>query len=323
MSDRVFAELEAAWDWRAARGILGELEAVRVFYGPGEGSGGLRSLAVDRFGSHYWITQWEEKKGVAPALSKELEVFLTGKGASSAVSLWRPEKGVPAEPEILFGVPPADKFQIVEDGVRFWVQLLGVRHPGLFLDHLPLRQWLRVRSRGWRVLNCFAYTGSLSIAACLGGASHVCTLDLSKPAVRWAEENWKLNSLSSEVGKFIAGDVFEWLPRLKRQGEKFDCVILDPPSFSRGEKGSFSTAKDLKKLHELVFGLLSPGGFVVSSINSAGVSMAKFEADVLAAAVACGRRCEVLRRIELPETFPTRLEEPGERYLKGVILRVW
>jgi 23S rRNA (cytosine1962-C5)-methyltransferase len=171
------------------------------------------------------------------------------------------------------------------------------------------------------VLNTFAYTGSLSVAAGAGKAAHVTTLDLSKPTIRWAEENWAANGLEAERARFVAGDVFEWLPRLKREGRRYDCLILDPPSFSRGAKGSFSTAKDLRRLHELALELLAPGGVMATSINSANVTRARFEAELVAAAAAKGRSLEILEEISQPDTFPSRLGDPQGRYLKGWVLR--
>jgi 23S rRNA (cytosine1962-C5)-methyltransferase len=329
-------DLERAWHWRDARGIFTETEAVRVFHGPGEGTGARRSWAIDRFKDHYWITRWEESEKASGSSSgtssgtsledektlREFVKLLSARGASSVVMLGRPEKGVPALPVVLHGTPPVGRFEISERGAAYNIQLLETRHPGLFLDHQPLRAWLRARSQGWRVLNTFAYTGSLSVAAGLGGAAHVTTLDLSKPTVQWAEENWKSNLLSNDKGRFIFGDVFEWLPRLKRDGQLYDCVILDPPSFSHGKKGNFSTARDLKKLHELALDLVDRDGVLVTSINSANVTWAKYEAEVGAAAREKRVELEVLWRVDLPETFPTLLSQPMDRYLKGWALRV-
>lgn len=314
-------DLERAWDWREKRSVLDRLEAVRVFHGPGEGTGALSKIAVDRFGPHYWITQWG-KESAAKATLNRIAEFLASKEARSVVTLVRPERELPEEAQALFGEVPEEQFLVTEEGMRAWIRFKGVRHPGLFLDHLPLRRWLRERARGWRVLNTFAYTGSLSVAAGLGGASHVTTLDLSKATVAWAEENWKLNGLEADRARFIGGDVFEWLPRLKREGVRMDCVILDPPSYSRGKKGDFSTARDLKKLHAMAFDLLEDDGVLATSINSANVSWSKFEAEVLAAAREKGRKLEILGRVDLPDTFPTRLGEDEERYLKGWVLRV-
>ena len=162
------------------------------------------------------------------------------------------------------------------------------------------------------------------MAAGLGAAAEVVTLDLSRPSVQWAEENWNANGLSAEQGpqsRFIFGDVFEWLPRFKKDGKLFDCVILDPPSFSRGKKGNFSTDRDLGRLHQQAMALLKPGGVLVTSINSAKIPRARFEADVAAAAQALNMRFQILATIDLPESFPTRLSDREGRYLKGLILK--
>lgn len=327
------SELELAWASRERHGLFASAPspALRVFHGAGEGTRVFAQIAVDRFGDHYWVTEWQGGPEFSNAVLAERDQllirFLQGKQASSAVILRRPEKGVPSEPSVLFGEPPEGRFTCEESGgMKFRIQCLGARHPGLFLDHAPLRTWLRASSSGWKVLNTFAYTGSLSVAAGLGGAAHVTTLDLSNPTIRWAAENWETNGLPEKSARFIAGDVFEWLPRLRRESEKegaggYDCVILDPPSFSRGNRGNFSTSKDLEKLHSLALDLLAPGGVLVTSINSANVSWAKYEADVFSAVRAQGRSMKILSRIDLPETFPTRLGDPESRYLKGWVLK--
>jgi len=308
--------------------------AVRVFHGPGEGSGDLQHFAVDRFNDHYWVTQWDHP-GFTPARERvqqqTIVQFLREKGALSVVGLGRPQRGVAPQAEVWWGESPDQPIIVREGQLNFWIRLRETRHPGLFLDHYPLRQWLLSHSRGLRVLNGFAYTGSLSLAAAAGGAQSVTTLDLSKPSIQWAQENFELNGFQGESYRFIAGDVFEWLPRLRRSARTsgltqksegvFDCVILDPPSFSHGKKGNFSTAKDLTQLHKLALDLLAPGGFLVTSINSANVSWQKFEGDLLSAAREQSIDLQILRAMDLPETFPTRLGHSTDRYLKGWILR--
>jgi 23S rRNA G2069 N7-methylase RlmK/C1962 C5-methylase RlmI len=333
----MIAELQSAWDRRQERGLLAELGSLRVFHGPGEGSGPLANVSIDRFFvsdtvAHYWVTEWESERGARqPFPLAVIRDFLASRGAVSAIALLRPEKGIPAEPRSILGTPPEGRFLALEAGIAFRIQLLGARHPGLFLDHFPLRRWLRARSKGLEVLNTFSYTGSLSVAAGLGGAKQVTTLDLSGATTAWAEENWLANGLALERARFIAGDYFEWLPRLKREGRRFDLVITDPPSFSRSKRGMFSTSnsKDLRKLHAAAFSVLNPGGVLVTSINSANVSWERYADEVLAAATEAGLASadlEVLSRIDLPETFPTRLRNflarDEERYLKGWILRI-
>jgi 23S rRNA (cytosine1962-C5)-methyltransferase len=324
------SDLESAWEMRKRLGLFSTTEALRVFHGPGEGDGNMQNFAIDKFGDHYWVTQWENatpsgsfltRDQFTPIRSRIVE-FLCTKKAKSVVALIRPEKGIPYEPFIWFGTPPEDRFKVQEEGMWFWIQLQKARHPGLFLDHLPLRRWLRQTSHGKKVLNTFAYTGSLSVAAGLGGADSVMTLDLSKPSIDWAVENLRLNSLQESRHRAIAGDVFEWLPRLKREKQIFDCIILDPPSFSHGKKQNFSTARDLEKLHSLAMELLGPTGILITSINSANVSWKKYESDLLSAAKKQKLTFNILKQIDLPDSFPTRLGRPHDRYLKGWVLQV-
>lgn len=313
---------------------------MRMFHGPGEAQlqnaalqGVLKNISIDRFGQHAWVTLWEEQANSAIHESFEQHVRVSlcnflQQHFTSAVLLYRPVKGVPENPSVLFGTPPEERFSVQEGGAKYWIQLQETKHPGLFLDHAPLREWLMHNSQGLRVLNTFAYTGSLSVAAGCGGATHVTTLDLSKATTRWAEANGELNGLHGERARWIAGDVFEWLPRLHkeiRQGKTapYDIVIMDPPSFSRSDKGTFSTAKDLPQLHALALDILAVGGLLITSINSANISWEQFEKNILLAAKQCGRTLQVLKRLEQPETFPNWLhEQSSERYLKGFIFRV-
>jgi len=299
---------------REKSGIFSSSEAVRVFHGPGEGSGALRSVAIDRFGEHYWVTEWEKTIALP-----EIRDFLQSRGARTAVHVLRPLKGVPADAEAFLGEPPEGRLTVREGSAAFRIQLLKTKHPGLFLDHAPLREWLLANARDLSILNTFSYTGSLSVAAGLGGASQVTTLDLSKPVLEWAKENWETNRLDSRKAEFIFGDYFDWLQRLEKKKRLFDCVIVDPPSFSRTKQGSFSTAKDLERLHEAAFGVLAPGGILVTSINSANVTRKKYFYDIHSAAKTRSRKLDILREIELPPTFPVKTAE--DRYLKGWILK--
>ena len=329
--------LERAWQMREQSNSFENTEALRLFYGPTEGEGGLSNIAshiaIDQYGAHVWVTEWESShlgqlgQSGQPGSStedrkaaiSEIIQFLKKKKFSSAVALFRPEKDIPAEPEILFGDPPTQRYSVREGSARYWIQLRELKHPGLFLDHAPLRKWLAGNSKGLRVLNTFAYTGSLSVAAGLGGATHVTTLDLSRPTVEWARANWQLNGLSESAADFIYGDNFEWLPKFHRKTREFDCVILDPPSFSRGNKGNFSTSKDLVMLHESALDVLAEKGILITSLNSANVSRKKYAADLQTACKKKGVRLEILQEIKLPPSFPIPAGE--EPYLKGWILK--
>ena len=320
--------LEFAFNWRKKLGLFTSdprhgTETLRIFYGPGESTHPeLKHLAIDLFGNHAWLTLWGQ---VAQNTRNEVIQFLnslelnSGK-IQSIVLMDRSEIASEAEVETIFGNPPEERFTVREFGVPYAIQLKNTKHPGLFLDHAPLRSWLIQSSHKKAVLNLFSYTGSLSSAAGIGGASRVTTLDLSKPTIEWAEENWKLANLPLEKANFIYGDVFEWLPRLQKKKDYYDLILCDPPSFSRSKNGTFSTAKDSTRLHELIFPLLTVGGVLVSSINSENYSETRFLADIFAAAEKLKLKIKVLKRVDLPESFPTSAEKITERYLKGFYL---
>jgi len=330
--------LERAWKFRTGSQPWEPLEhrALRLWFGPGEARGreeaALKHWAIDGYGPYLWITEWGDGESQAVGQSqtpgmdwihKVTEEHYRPEGYLGAVVLRRPRQGVPELPQLLWGAAPPEKFEVREGNRKFWIKLMGSCHPGLFLDHRPLRDWLEQSGecRGRKVLNAFAYTGSLSVAAGLGGASQVTTQDLSKATLAWARENTELNGMSADLTRFLAGDFFEEVPRLKRKGETFGVVISDPPSFSRGKKGNFSTQRDLVHLHEVLLSVTEPGGVVVSSINSANVSVQKFESDFKQAAAQLGIRISILDRIEQPASFPWQASEPKSRYLKGLVVR--
>jgi 23S rRNA (cytosine1962-C5)-methyltransferase len=331
MSAEMIRALEQAWKARLSSGQLERIHesALRLFYGPGEvhPRDPLASWAIDGYGGYLWITEWEGES--TPASVEEIREasrgFYSGVGYRGAVVLRRPRQGIPEMPQLLWGETPPSRFTVLErfgeHSMSFEIQLLEGRHPGLFLDHAPLRRWLSCSGKlsGKKVLNTFAYTGSLSVASWMGGASEVVTLDLSRPTTQWAERNGRMNGIPVEKSRYIYGDFFEEVPRFARRGDSYDVVISDPPSFSRGKKRTFSTQKDLVDLHELLLSVLKPGGILVTSINSANVPWEKYERDVQQAARKLGRKLKLLARIEQPESFPSHPANPKSRYLKGFI----
>lgn len=322
-------KLEAAWQTRTPL-LSSAIGALRIFHGPGEGVGepDLSRIAIEFFQSdgpeaYAWVFSWEVagKLALDAETRVALEEFLRDKGVAGAVILERPEKGTPKDAELLFGNVP-DFIDVTEFGLRYRIRFLGTKHPGLFLDHAPLREWLILNTGPRRILNTFSYTGSLSVAARKGGAARAVTLDLSRPTIAWARENWEMNFGKPVEGPngdadFIYGDVFEWFPKFEKRGDRFDAIILDPPSFSRSERKVFSTAKDLPDLHAAAFQLLDRGGLLITSINSAQIPSEKFRSEIDRAAKAERRQLTELATLGAPS-----LTFPGASYLKGWIFRV-
>ena len=169
-------------------------------------------------------------------------------------------------------------------GVPYRLPARAIRR-AFFLDQRDNRRALRARVRpGVKVLNCFAYTCAFSVAAAAAGARTV-SVDLSRRSLDWGKENFRLNGLdpAADAGHdFLAGDVFEWLRRLARQGRRFGGVVLDPPTFSRDRKGRvFRVEDDFGALVALAAALLVPGGWMLCSTNARTLTAAGFRRAVM------------------------------------------
>lgn len=138
---------------------------------------------------------------------------------------------------------------------------------GLFLDQRLQRNWVLNNSKNKTVLNLFSYTCGFSVAAALGGASQVSSVDTSKSVLNWGRRNFEINELDLEKHKFLLRDSLEYLEFCQRKDIKFDLIICDPPSFSRGEKGVFKIETSLEKLLKLCLSNLSPDGTLLFSTN--------------------------------------------------------
>ncbi len=306
---------ESSYEWRKNLGLLQNTETLRIFYDPA-------TIAIDLFQEHAWITQWGNlRANVLPEAIEFLkELSPRVRPIQSIVLMDRSQVASEKEVQTLWGTPPTSRFSVKENGIPYLIQMNQGKHPGLFLDHAPLRQWLANTQSQKRVLNLFSYTGSLSVAAGVAGAEHITTLDLSKSTIEWAEANWQNAHLDPSRARFIYGDVFEWLPKFVKKNEQYDTILCDPPSFSRSKNGVFSTNKDSGRLHELILPLLRVGGVLVTSINSENYPEASFLRDIHSAGEKTGATLEVLKRIDLPESFATSTRDLGERYLKGFYL---
>jgi 23S rRNA (cytosine1962-C5)-methyltransferase len=136
---------------------------------------------------------------------------------------------------------------VEENGMRFGIDFAAGYSAGLFLDQRANRAFIR-RAGVQRLLNSFAYTCSFSVAAALGGATTT-SIDLSKKSIDRGRENFGLNGIDPAAHRFYADDVMEVLPRLARKEESFDAIVLDPPTFSRGNKGRrFQVERDFEAL---------------------------------------------------------------------------
>jgi 23S rRNA (cytosine1962-C5)-methyltransferase len=165
--------------------------------------------------------------------------------------------------------PPVEQLIAEENRLKFEIRPSNGLSVGLYLDAGPARAWVRAHAAGRTVLNLFAYTCGFSVAARAGGATRVLNIDRSRKVLDWGELNHSLNGLTTERRDFLAGDAFEWIPRLARKGERFDLVVLDPPSFATAQRSRFSAQKDYAALVQKVRPLVKETLLACCNLESA------------------------------------------------------
>jgi 23S rRNA (cytosine1962-C5)-methyltransferase len=184
-----------------------------------------------------------------------------------------PKRNAERDPPVLMMGDANTNLQSVatEYLLRYGIDFSAGYAAGLFIDQRANRQFVR-RNAPRKLLNCFAYTCSFAVAAASAGATTV-NIDLSKKSLARGRENFALNSLPTNDHRFFADDVFEILPRLARRGEKFDIIILDPPTFSRSWRGkTFQVEHDFEPLLQMALDLAEGEGRVLLSTNCASLN---------------------------------------------------
>jgi 23S rRNA (cytosine1962-C5)-methyltransferase len=239
-----------------------------------------------------------------------------------------------ASPQLVLGEAAPERFEILENGVRYEMSFHEGYSVGLFLDQRDNRRRLltghiaadfplfksEIGNRKSEILNTFAYTCGFSVCAAKAGA-RVTSLDLSKKYLEWGRRNFALNSLDPAAHDFIYGDTFDWLRRLAKKGRAFDAVVLDPPTFSQSkEYGTFRAEKDYGKLVTAALPVLKPNGVLLASTNAADWPPEEFLAAIETAVRAAKRKIVKRHYVPQPPDFPISRDEPA--YLKTVWLKI-
>jgi 23S rRNA (cytosine1962-C5)-methyltransferase len=155
------------------------------------------------------------------------------------------------------------------------------------------------------VLNLFAYTCAFGVAAASGGARRVLNLDLSRSYLAWGQENYALNNLPVDDSDFVYGDALDWLARFAKRGQRFDLVIVDPPTFSTSRRGSLALERDYPRLAAAAARVVAPGGILLAATNHAGISGPRFDAALARGLAEADRRARWLESWhEPPLDFP-------------------
>lgn len=230
----------------------------------------------------------------------------------------RRDEGLEDQSGLLAG-EPVERVRILENGVSYWVDVSHGQKTGFFLDQRESRRLVREVAAGRRVLNTFAYSGSFSVSAVLGGAERADSIDASEAALALAEENFGLNGLPSGSGFFFHGDVFEFL---REPALDHDFIILDPPAFAKKRTDVVAACRGYKDINRLAFQRVRTPGLVLTFSCSHFVEESLFQQVVFQAAHEAGRRVRILQRHRQAFDHPVNIYHPETVYLKGFLLDV-
>lgn len=290
--------------------------AFRLFNQEGDGFGGL---TVDLYGD-YAVFSWynsyvyQIRKTISEAFR---QVFPEVLGAYEKIRF----KGLDYESAHIYGQEAPDFFTVLENGVLYQVFMNDGLMTGIFLDQHEVRSSLvDGLAMGKSLLNMFSYTAAFSVAAAMGGASQTTSVDLAKRSRELSQAHFQANGISTDDHRFVVMDVFEYFKYAKRKGLTYDVIVLDPPSFARNKKQTFSVAKDYHKLISQSLEILNPGGIIIASTNAANVSRQKFTEQIDKGFA--GRSYQILNKYGLPADFAYNKKDESSNYLKVISMKV-
>ncbi|WP_172923266.1 class I SAM-dependent rRNA methyltransferase [Streptococcus sp. 812] len=290
--------------------------AFRLFNQEGDGFGGL---TVDLYGD-YAVFSWYNSYvyQIRQTISEAFrQVFPEVLGAYEKIRF----KGLDYESTHVYGQEAPDFFTVLENGVLYQVFMNDGLMTGIFLDQHEVRGSLvDGLAMGKSLLNMFSYTAAFSVAAAMGGANQTTSVDLAKRSRELSQAHFQANGISTDDHRFVVMDVFEYFKYAKRKGLTYDVIVLDPPSFARNKKQTFSVAKDYHKLISQSLEILNPGGIIIASTNAANVSRQKFTEQIDKGFA--GRSYQILNKYGLPADFAYNKKDESSNYLKVISMKV-
>lgn len=290
--------------------------AYRLFNQDGDSFGGLSIDLYQDFAVFSWYNEfvYTLKEVIVTAFQ---QVYPEVQGAYEKIRF----KGMDKESDHLFGAEAPEYFTVLENGVRYQVFLNDGLMTGIFLDQHEVRGSLvDGLATGKSMLNMFSYTAAFSVAAAMGGARSTTSVDLAKRSRELSEAHFEANGLNLQDHQLVVMDVFEYFKYAKRKGLRYDVIVLDPPSFARNKKQTFSVAKDYHRLITQSLDILAPNGIVIASTNASNVPLEKFKQQIEKGFA--GIKHRYLATYRLPNDFVYNKNDESSNYLKVFTIQV-
>lgn len=317
------ARVEEALRLRSAYRAL-DTTAYRLLNGEGDGLPGIVADVYDRYVvlATYAAAVAEH---VLPPVAEAIAALLAPEGI---VERSRGEaEATEANPRgrrlrVVAGREPPRRLVVRESGMQLLANLYEGQKTGLFLDHRENRAFVRALSDGRRVLNLFSYTGAFSVAAALGGARRLTSVDVAADANVAARENFELNALDPALHEFVSADVFDYAEEARRQKQGFELVVCDPPSFASSKEKLWGALRAYVRVNALAMALTTPGGLYAAASCTAQVSPQAFREVLAEAAARSNLRFQIVHEAGQAMDHPCAAGHPEGRYLKFVVGRV-
>jgi len=293
--------------------------AFRLFNGEGDGIGGL---TIDYFDGFYMITWYS--LGIykfRDLILKALKSQVKYRGIYQKKRFDTKGKYIENSNDFICGEKAPTPLIVKENGVNFAIYLDDGAMVGIFLDQREVRKAIRDKyAKGKSVLNTFSYTGAFSIFASVGGATKTTSVDLAKRSLAKTQEQFAINNIDIEAQDIIVQDVFDYFKYAIRKRIQFDMIIVDPPSFARSKKHSFSVAKDYVKLLKDIIKITNRGGIIVASTNYANFNITKFKSFIDRAFRESNIKYNIKESFSLPKDFRILPKFKEGDYLKVVFI---
>ncbi|HEY7127023.1 MAG TPA: class I SAM-dependent rRNA methyltransferase [Ktedonobacterales bacterium] len=323
----VLGQVRRAWELRAPLRDQ-DISAYRWIFGEADG---LPGITVDLYSAFAVVQMYsagvtillpwlvEALRSVAPLRGIALRRREAEAAEGGQVEVERVEGG---KIEAVWGKLPPRDLVVQEYGLRFYANLFAGQKTGLFLDQRENRRFLESWCQDRTVLNCFSYTGAFSLYAARGGASSVTSCDSAPATAEAAAANFALNGFNPHNYAFVVEDCFALLARLAQEGQAFDLVILDPPSFAHTKKHIHAALRGYTRLHQLALRCVRPGGLLAAASCTSYVTPDLFRQTLSDAATSVDRRLLILHEAGQPLDHPVPAHFPEGRYLKFVLCAV-
>ena len=233
----------------------------------------------------------------------------------------RLKEGLPQRKEIVYGDVPKTPVEMLENGIRFDVDVWNGHKTGYYLDQRDARFEVGKFARGKHVLNCFSYTGGFGLFALQNEAKLVTEVDVSRDALQIADSLIQKNGFDKSKTELVEADVFAYLRKCRDSRKTFDLIVLDPPKFIESKSHLEKGARGYKDINLLALKLLAPQGMLATFSCSGLMEMSLFQKIVADAALDAHRDVQIIKRFGQPADHPIKTTFPEGQYLKGLLLQ--